>query len=613
MDENGKELDGYELSTVIQTFRHYRSYRQSKEHMWNLIRDLHNGEFWKKVAKKQSNSPQIKPDTNYLEYVESNITNSVYAANYHANVLPRHFKDNDDALALNAFIDYKWDKIGMKSIFPKLGKSATLYNFAAVQMSWDPEQIGGSKHNREQGSVSVDFIPHHELYLDGSVTDYQSGRAIFINREVTLFDLLVDPVLKEGAKAYKDKIKNENNDNFVSQSTEQHTVQQGEQDTVNEYSKKVQLLEAYFKVEDEESPDNWRIDHIYIADQKYVLEVEEDIRPKEFPIRVLYGQEPDSDPYGIPLAWKIVGNTVALNLLDSIEGTHAYATQNRAKLFSHNSGINYRAFAKYGNTPNMAFIVRGNPDDVVRYVDVQELPSLDNLKIRLQEAIQLVTGVDPRYIGRETGSIQTTGGTDMAQERIMSTTDATRIVSLENFTEELTKLMVDFYIEFGKEYSTSQRDAIGKAKEIDVDNKPSYATVNFKKIEENKFDYSMHAAPYLPRNTMRLAEAADKIMEMQGQYQWDPPLITHREWLQYQNFPQKELMIQRLRGQEQDRDKDKITATLLSFAGMVDKGMSEEDAIETLVQEEQQKRDEPSMGISNDPGQQGPGMGGMGI
>ena len=592
------ELNGYEKEDVIQTFKHFRAFRKHKEHMWNLIRDLYNGDFWKKVA-KQSGGPQIKPDTNYLEFVEGNVTNSVYAANYHANVLPRHFKDNDFSLALNAFINYKWDKLGTKSMFPKLGKQATLYNFSGIQAGWNANLIAGTSHNRERGTVELQHIPYNELYLDGSVTNYKSGRAVFINRQVTLFDLLNERGLKEGAQAYKKKVQEKHSGEFVSQSTESPSDLALELDQVNEYSRKVELLECFFKVE---TDDGWRIDHIFIADMDFILKVNEDIQPKRFPIEVLYGQEPDSDPYGVPKSWKIVGNTVALNLLDSIEGTHAYATQNRPKLFSHNSGINYRSFAKYGNTPNMAFVIRGEPDKVVKYIDAQQLPRLDNLKQRLEEGIQLVTGVDPRYIGRETGSIQTTGGTDLSQQRIMSTTDATRIVALENFCEALTELIVDYYIEYGDKYSTVQRSGLGEVKE-----ESKHPEVDFNKIKENKFDYTMNAAPYLPKNTMRLAEAADRLMEMQGQYQFNPPLITHEEWLQWQNFPQKELIIQRIRGQAMQMDKEEITSMLLSFAGMVDKGMDPQDAVELLTEEKQMMRDEPGMGTPKDPGATGQG------
>lgn len=593
-----KIKDDYTVEEVVQTFKHFRSFRQGKERIWKLVRDLHNGDFWKKIAKSVG-GPQIKPDTNYLEFVESNITNSVYAANYHANVFPRHAHDNEVADKLNSFIDYKWDKLGFKEMFPRLGELSVLYNFAAVQIGWSADLIAGSSHNREQGTIEAQLIPHHQLYLDPSVTEYLSGRAIFINRQVTLFDLLNEKALREGALRYKKEVEEKNQGKFLPRSTESPSdaIYQ-DLDQVNEFSRKVELLECFYKVETDEG---WRIDQLFIADMDYLLHVKKDIKPKVFPIRVLYGEKPSSDPYGTSLASKIVANSVALNLLDSIEGTHAHATQNRAKIFNAKSGINYRSFAKYGNTPGMAFVVQGNPSDVVQYVDVQQLPRLENLKERLEGGIQLVTGVDPRYIGRETGSIQTTGGTDLSQQRIMSTTDATRIVYLEAFVESLTELVVDYYIEYGDKYSTVPKTGLGQVKDD-----PS-AIIDFNEIEDNKFDYTMHAAPYLPKNTMRLAEAADQLMEMQGQYQFQPPLITHEEWLRWQNFPQKEMILKRLNTQNQMNDEEEIRSILLSFAGMLDKGLDPEDAVEILVEERQAKRENPGLGAARGIGEGGQG------
>lgn len=598
------KLRGYTKGELIETFKHFRNYKQKKERQYKLIRDLYSGDFWRKVVKK-SGGPQIKPDTNYIYNVATNIVNSVYAANYHANVLARHYKDNDAALGLNAFINYKWDKLPMKSTYPKLGKEAVLYNFSGVQVGWDSDVISGSIHKRDQGSVEIKHLKHNELYLDPSVTNYLSGRAIFINRQVSLYDLINERNLKEGALAYKEYVKEKTSqDTFTSQISENASdIHKGLESGNNEYTQQVDLLEAYFKVETETG---FRIDQVFIADNDFILKVKEDIRPKKFPIRILYGEEPDSDPYGTPLAWLLVANTVALNLLDSIEGTHAYASQNRTKLFNSNAGINFRTFSKYGNTPNIAIPVRGNPEQVIKYVDVQQLPKLDNLKQRLEEGIQLISGVDPRYSGRETGSIQTTGGTDLSQQRIQSVTDSTRITSLEVFTESLTELVLDYYIEYGDKYSTVERDPLGKAVDPGEDEDGNErGVVDFNKLEDNKFDYSMHATPYLPRNIMRLSEAADKLMEMQGQYNFNPPLITHQEWIQWKDFPQKELIIQRMRGQANQMDKDEITATLLSFAGMVDQGMDPKDAVELLTEERQMMRDNPGMGSPKDPGATG--------
>lgn len=588
-------LNGYQISEVLQVFDYFRQYRAPKERIWKLIRKFYNGDFWKDLKQKLPNH-QIMPDTNYIRYVTSSIVNSVYSGNYVANVLPRHYKDNGDSLLLNSFIEYQWDKMSMKKMFPKLGKYSILYNYSAVQVGWDAKAVGGSEHKLEQGSVFTKFIPSEQLYMDPTIADYKEGRAMFVSRRMSLFDILSDPLLRKGGKRYKEKLKA--GGVIVPNNSESPENIHGDADNTNEYSRNVQVLECFFKVDDDDG--GYRIDHIFIADRAHILAYKEDIRPKTFPIRVLYGEEPDGDPYNTPLSKTVLANVVAINMIDSIEATHIYASQNRAKLVNIQAGINYRSFTKYGNTPHMAFPVKGDPDKVVRYVDVQGLPNTAELRSRLENSIFLQTGVDLRYTGRDTGSIQTTGGTDLAQQRVMAMTDNSRILALEVFTEDLTKLVLDVFIEFGGEYSPVKREpGTNKAMEPDKDDNGKEKVLDFKNIPANRFDYTMNAAPYLPKNSMRLDDAADRLMEMQGQYNFDPPLITHEEWIMWKQVPQKELILQRIRAMKMQLDEDELTSDLLSFAGMIDQGVEPKDAIDTLVQERQMKRDNP--GMSNAP------------
>ncbi len=581
------ELKDYKKEELVAAFRHFRAFRSRKEKMWKLIRKIYSGDFWADIKNKLPEH-QILPDTNYLEYIEKAIVNSIYTGDYIANVLPRHFKDNEAAQSLNSFLTYQWDKFGMKSNFPKLGKNAILYNLAGIQVGWNADLIGGSSHQKEQGSVEMKFIPPEQIYLDPSVANYMEGRAMFLSRKVSIFDLMSEPSLKEGAIAYRNKLKEEGGGSYVPKPGENEAMGDihGEAEPIGEHSRSVHLLEVFWKVDGDDGP---RLDHIFIVDEDFILHVKEGIEPEKFPVVILYGEEPDSDPYNIPMAKKIIPNLVALNMLDSIEATHAYLTQNRTKLINVRSGLNYRSFAKHGHMPHLAFQVNGDPNKVVRYVEVQDMPRIDMLKMRLENSIMMVTGVDPRYTGRDTGSVQTTGGMDLQQQRVVSMSDNLRINSLEVFVERLTSLVVDYYVAFGTKYNVPKL-AKGKSEVLD-DSK----SIDFETIPENSFDYTMAASPYLPKNLMRLSDAADQLMEMQGQYQFEPALITHEEWLQWKDFPQKDLILQRIRQAQQQIEEEELIADLMSFAGLIDKGMSPEEAIETIIQEKQFKKDNPHM------------------
>lgn len=594
MSGREKELDGYKKEELIETFKHFRTYRQNKENMWKKIKKFHEGRFWDDLKDKLPKH-QILPDTNYLEYIEKNIVNSVYAGSYVANVLAKHYEDNDKAQALNAFLEQRLPQAGIKEMFPNLGTNAVLYNFSGIQTGWNADMISGSSKNREQGSVDLSFVPHNQLYFDPSVTNYQNGRALFRSRNLTIFDLLNEESLKEGAKEYVEMLSNKD-EKFVPVTLspdDTGDIHKETTGTSNEFTRSVNLLECFYKVDTESG---YRIDQVFIVDQDYVLHVKKGIKPKKFPITVLYGETPVGDPYGTPQVYKVMANIVSLNMLDSLEATHGYNTQNRTKLVNLKSGINYRMFSKHGNTPHLAFPVHGNPKEVVQYVDVQALPDFTNLKIRLEQSIFTVTGVDPRYIGRDTGSIQTTGGTDLAQQRIVSMTDSLRIINLEHFVEELTRTFIDYYIEYGNKYTVAKHDkGTGEAiKDEDVE-------VNFEDIKSNVFEYTMNATPHLPKSKMRLSEAADHLMELQGQYQYDPPIITPSEWLSYKDFPQKHLQLQRMRADSERNDQQELVNDLQNFAGLIDKGLQPQEAIQIMLEEKQAMKENPELGREKKP------------
>ena len=59
-----------------------------------------------------------------------------------------------------------------------------------------------------------------------------------------------------------------------------------------------------------------------------------------------------------------------------------------------------------------------------------------------------ISGIDDRYLGRDTGSAQTTGAMDIMNQRI-SMSDNTRIAMLKEFIKNITELILKFYIEYG--------------------------------------------------------------------------------------------------------------------------------------------------------------------
>jgi hypothetical protein len=261
-----------------------------------------------------------------------------------------------------------------------------------------------------------------------------------------------------------------------------------------------------------------------------------------------------------------------------------------------------RSFADYGNTPDATFEVKGDPRSIVYYQDIPTIPDLTNLKNRLENSIFQVTGVDPYYRGRMTNSIQTTGATQAFQARVTMLTDNARITLLEEFCEDITRTILEFYFIYGgdKIYTVPKLSANGTKKVVDK------YSINFSEIraKNTKFDYHITASTLLPMNQANLFESAKALYEMQGQYNFRRQVITEEDLIRYSDFPQKDLILQRLAKEEQESTAQNLIADLTNFASifsrMLASGLSEEEAaqqaIQILIEEKNAMKQDPTLG-----------------
>ena len=323
---------------------------------------------------------------------------------------------------------------------------------------------------------------------------------------------------------------------------------------------------------------------------------------KRFPIVCYTPQRPDGNPYGNSKLTKILNTVIALNMLDSMEATQPYRVLNRVRFVNTDGRINMRSFADYGNTPGASFETKGDPRNIVNYVDVPVIPDLNPIKQRLENSIFQVTGVDPYYKGRMTNSIQTTGATQAFQARVTMLTDNSRITLLEEFCEDLTKLVIDYYFAYGgdKTYIVPKLSATGTNRVVDQ------SELRFNEMREQgvRFDYHIAASTLLPMNQANLFDSAKALYEMQAQYQIKPQIITPQDLVRFSDFPQKDLFLQRLEKESQDSVAENLVADLTNFASifsrLLSQGLSEEQAaqqaITILIEEKNAMEQNPSMG-----------------
>lgn len=570
----------YKIEDIMNKFNSYRSYKESNIiPNWRLIYSLYNGKFWD-VFKEYVEDFTITPETNYVEYIVQAFMNSVYSGAFIGTLSAVRAGDEEDIQKLNNFVEHTWYSSGIKNQYLDIGRMGELYNFG-------PARVDLGKGNK----VITKVLTQDEIYIDPQVKCYKEGEAIFIERAINIDKLKQDKDFGQEVEAYDNK---NGNLGYTNKTLSNRLDNQSKQ--VNTKNRMVSLIEAFVRNEE------GGIDQLYILDEKIIIYEKENLGVPCFPIVIYQPDRPQTDSYGTPKIMKIINTVIAINLLDSIEATHPYRLINRPRFVNISGQIDMRAFADYGNTPGAMFPVHGNPRDLIYYAEIPMLPDLTGLKLRMEQAIQNITGVDMAYRGRQTNSIQTTGATNAFQARVTMLTDNSRITMLEEFTEDLTKLILSYHFEYSgdTEFLVTKMSEYG-TKNIVQEDKINFSDMNKKGV---KYKYKLQASTLLPMNQANLFESAKILYEMQGQYQFPVRIVTEEDIVRFSDFPQKDIWLQRIAREKLNDVKTDVESTFknafLIYNKLIASGISEEEAaretINILIEEKQQMQMDPSLG-----------------
>lgn len=542
-----------------------------KEHKrMKLLDATDKGDLWK-ALKTKFPGYQILPDTNHVAYVKNNILASNYTVMKAAEVLPTSEKDKDITMYLNIALDQVWNLSDVGYYQFRAGERAALLNYALTQVGWDEELSGGSGSSFYKGNVTLKNISPMKFMRDPFAVDLDTSGwcCTYDTFHKSVFE--ANPLYAKEYKNYCMKRKTSGDPMPITESnTEVSKSGAKDYDT---------LVVFWVK-------DSGKIREIHTVNCDHILHVKEELKPNMFPFAELYCNEPAGSLIGSSEPAKIFASSVAANLLDSIAATAEYKNQRPPKFISSQAGLNIQAFAKHGDEADKTFIVNGKAQDAVHYHQFPTpSPVLPAIKDNLQYGIQMVSGVDGRYTGRDTGSIITTGGTEEMLNRV-TVIDTPKIIGYERYAKRLTQLILANLIHYApkrkyfvKKPNTTQWDTF----EVD------FPSIN----NDTLFNYQISISSELPKNKQRIAQMANMMMEKQMQYQQQGSsvqLITEEEWLMMQDLPNKEYMLDRMGIQRLQDATEEVSQVLFQYANLVKNGMSPDDAIMATADSLKNKR-----------------------
>lgn len=582
------EKFGYEVAEVDQLLKLFKTQRSRKERVWRMLDAYDSGEFWDTIRSRLPKH-QIIPDTNHVFYVKDNIVNSTYAAPYIADVLPTDPGDQEESRVINKFLEYEYNRHNLGEKQLKIGTRSALLNCGFLQLGWNADTSFKVGDHTNKGEIEVTPRDPMSVLLDPNYDDFQDGRALFILSEDS-YESIVSKYPDAREEIDEMVRRNKEDDIAVVNPVNQLDLGKGyfNKDVHPTAEGMLPVFIAFRRVPKDNGGE--RIDQIIYTTNHIVLLAKKDIKPSYFPVVALYSTPPEKDGYGIGVVQRILKNAMTLNILDSISVTHVYASQRTPTVLDTRTGLNPARVANEINNPDRVFAI--SDGDVTRALQKLEYPplpaNLEFIKRSLEEAIEKITGVDQKYIGRDTASVTTTGGMERLQSRV-SMTDNTRINLIEKYAKDLTRMLMDFYIHFGGvRYFATNPDYMEEQKEaLEID----FTKYKGKHDGKHQFTYHIEASPLLPKNRARLAEAANLIMQVQMQYQGQVELLTPEEWLFYQDFPQKDMILDRMKLDRLKDDYEEISSEIASFGAMTEEGMRPEAAVDQLAQERKTKRE----------------------
>ena len=545
------------------------------------------GKMWD-VVKAKFPKYQLTPDSNWVNYIKENLVASMYTTGRYAELVPKSNDDIQFVVEFNSALETIWDNIKAEYYQFLAGERAALLNIGITQVGWGKNILGGTKNHWYQGDIKFINIDPMKFRRDPYADVFDNAEYCYYYDDYSMAIIRTKELYKQRIAEIEKAVGVLKDNGVISDTVPAETDRQKTNTAATNYHK----VTYYYTIYADDSKGNkegYKIAEIHLLDDEYVLYCNPDLKPKMFPFAILYCNDPAGDIVGASEPAKQFQSNLTYNLLNSIYATHAYKAQRPPRFVNAGAGINLRQFAKYGNDADKTFIVNGDASQAVHYAQFPSLPpELLQVKQDLGRDIKDCSGIDEMYAGKNTGSIQTTGGMEQLSE-ITSQRDNQKILLWEEYCKRLTELVVNNIVTFGDKREYTVKDPITQQVKV--------VSFDFPKVDDDiRFRYSLDIQTYLPRNKTRLAMIANMLLEKQAQYKPDPEIITVEEWLLMQDIPFKDMIFKRMGIQRNTRITEQVAQTLEMFATLVENGMEPDTAVEAVANQLQAEQQQTTLG-----------------
>lgn len=567
-------------------FRQASNAMGEKHRMWKIIDQFDRGEQWKNV---QIPTWIPKPVTNLIRYVRTtkraNLAQNVASASF----VPMTPVDQGLVYQIQKAYDHVWDEQKVPLTVRRCVDRALLHG-TSIAYVYAEENIRGKYYGEGNPynqlyryDIRVKRLSNANFYIDPTAYCLAEAKFVTITENLAFSDVKNNPTFKEYAG------KDLNNLTFADLQREDEAIgdiyerdndKSSSSHGLEDGDEMVTMHVHWERYRNEEGA--WQVDVSYFLwNTDFLLYRIEDFKPSCYPFAIYYDEEEDNDFWGTSTAMDMLENQKIINKSAQAASIIGTLHQNPQKVVLRESGINAAEMSRTGTLAGKVWT--SNIPNAVETLQPPDIPKgLFEIEDRMKNDIKDMSGITEAYTGQSVGSLTTSTGVDSLIER-SSIRDKDKSIQIDDFVEQLSNLIVQFILVYWTEQRPIMtRQPNGNA-QFDMW-EPLPPTV----VDNLEWRVRSDVFAKAPMTQAAKKQQADNLMQMQGQFQFDPPIITPEEWIAMQDFHNKEDILARMqqdRVKKQQQDAQALQGAILALIGQAQQLKSQGATDEQVAQQ----------------------------
>jgi len=554
-----EEKDGRDLKTLNKIQKYYTRFInaemavQDKHETWKILDLFDRGQQWEGA----SLAPWVpKPVTNFIRYFRTlkraNLASAIPSAHFYSE----HPADIETIRNLQKAYEHIWHMEKVDRTVRRCIDRALLQGTSIAYVYNDDAYVGGKYYGEEDpdnhlyvGKICVKRVPVGNFFPDPNAYSLDECKYIEITEVLPLKEVKNTPAYKKYAGKKLEDLKSADLDFDTDASGDFYERKTTKLNTSLTNVKGDELVTVHCHWERYKNKDGaWQVDvSYYLRNSDFFLLRIEDVKPSEYPFAILYDEEEENDFWGRSTCQDVIENMKIVNRIAQTSTIIATLHQNPQKVVWKESGINAQEMSKMGNLAGKTWDSNVPANQAVQHIQPPEISrSLLEVEDRLKNDMREIVGVTEAYTGQSVGSLTTSTGVNSLIERA-SVRDKDKMIQIDDFVERISYLIV-LNVMYGW-------DRVRPIMTLEKNGEPRYDLYEpLDEITADNLEIRVRSNVYAraPITQESKRQQADKLIQLQGQFQFNPPLITPEEWLKFQDFDMQDDIMKRM---EEDRRK----------------------------------------------------------